>query len=267
MDFVRRTITAFILLAFVFISVQYFSRPVFFIFLQVIILAALYEFLDLAEKRKTIPLKALGLFTALIICLPFYFHSIDLALVIYITLFVCGIYFFVSVNKIEKLAIFPASIGIVFFGAVYLSFTLNHISLLREERGPFYIYYLFSVIFIGDTGAYLVGKLIGKRKMAPIASPKKTWEGSIGGIITACLGGLLAQQLLIPELGLIKGIVFALLIHAAAQLSDPLESLFKRAVGVKDSSHLLPGHGGFLDRVDSLILAAPFYYYLLQYFF
>jgi phosphatidate cytidylyltransferase len=101
--------------------------------------------------------------------------------------------------------------------------------------------------------------------MAPLASPNKTWEGCFGGLALACLGGIAAQQLLLPETILWKAAVIALVVHAVAQVSDPLESLFKRAAGVKDSSNILPGHGGFLDRVDSMILAAPLYYYLLKY--
>ena len=101
--------------------------------------------------------------------------------------------------------------------------------------------------------------------MTPVASPNKTWEGSIGGILTACIGGVLAQQLILKEALLWKAIVFAFLIHLAAQVSDPVESLFKRAAGVKDSSNMLPGHGGFMDRIDSMILAVPLFYYLLKF--
>jgi phosphatidate cytidylyltransferase len=121
------------------------------------------------------------------------------------------------------------------------------------------------VIFVGDTGAYLIGKSVGRHKLAPLASPHKTWEGSVGGIVSACLAGIAAQQIFLPEALLWKAAVFAFVVHAAAQFSDPLESLFKRAAGVKDSSNVLPGHGGFFDRIDSMILAAPLYYYLLQY--
>jgi phosphatidate cytidylyltransferase len=102
--------------------------------------------------------------------------------------------------------------------------------------------------------------------MVPIASPRKTWEGGIAGIMTACLGAAAAQQVLLPDTVLWKAILCGFLVHAVAQISDPLESLFKRAVGVKDSSNILPGHGGFLDRVDSLILAAPFFYFFLMFF-
>jgi phosphatidate cytidylyltransferase len=143
---------------------------------------------------------------------------------------------------------------------------MNYFYLLRLEKGPFYIYFLFAVIFLGDTGAYLFGKLLGRHKMTPMASPNKTWEGSVGGLVFACLGAMAAQQVLLREIGILEAALSGFFVHAVAQLSDPLESLFKRAAGVKDSSNFLPGHGGFLDRIDSLILATPFFYYIIRFF-
>lgn len=99
-----------------------------------------------------------------------------------------------------------------------------------------------------------------------MASPNKTWEGSFGGILFACLGALAAQQILLREIGIWQVLLCGIFVHAIAQVSDPFESLFKRAVGVKDSSNMLPGHGGFLDRIDSLIFATPFFYYFIKFF-
>jgi phosphatidate cytidylyltransferase len=88
----------------------------------------------------------------------------------------------------------------------------------------------------------------------------------VGGIVFAVLGAWAARTLLLKDVGLGEALVCGALVHAAAQISDPLESLFKRAAGVKDSSNILPGHGGILDRIDSLILASPFFYYFIRYF-
>jgi phosphatidate cytidylyltransferase len=156
--------------------------------------------------------------------------------------------------------------ALTFFGAFYLSFTLNHFYLLKVERGPNPIFFLLAVIFLGDTGAYLFGKLLGRRKLVPIASPRKTWAGAMGGIILAVLGGLIIRFTILKDIVLWKAILTGAVVHIVAQFSDPLESLFKRAVGVKDSSNMLPGHGGVLDRMDSLILATPFFYYFVNFF-
>ncbi len=266
MSFRKRLPTALALLIIVFISIQFMPLLGVFIILQILILASLFEFYKLFSRRKIFPQKTLGISLALIISSSFYFEEISLELALFVGLLVAALYFIISFNTVEKLVSFHSSIALTFFGAFYLSFTLNHFYPLIEERGPLYIYFFLAVIFLGDTGAYLFGKLWGRRKMVPIASPHKTWEGSIGGIVFACLGALAAQQLLLKDIVLWKAILCGIFVHAVAQISDPLESLFKRAVGVKDSSNILPGHGGFLDRMDSLILATPFFYYYLKFF-
>lgn len=262
----KRLPTALTLLLLLFLLIQFAPALVVFIFLQAVILVSLFEFYNLSQKKKLYPQRVLGIFWALLISLSFFYEKFPLNLALFIFFLLAAIYFLLAFNTIEKLMNFPASIAITFFGPLYLSFNLNHFYPLIVERGPVYLYFLFAIIFLGDTGAYFVGKLFGRRKMAPLASPHKTWEGAFGGIFSGCLGALAAQQLLLKDFGVGRALLCGLLVHAVAQLSDPLESLFKRAVGVKDSSHVLPGHGGFLDRVDSLILAAPFFYYFLKFF-
>ncbi len=261
----KRLPTAVVLLSFIFVCIQFFNDLAFFIVIQILILASLWEFYNLASRRSHAPQKILGCALALILGLSFFFVSFPLSLALFISITLTGIYFVLSINKLEKLPSFPPSIALTFFGALYLSFTLNHFYYLKIEKGPFLIYFLFAVIFIGDTGAYAVGNWWGRHKLAPLASPRKTWEGSFGGVVFACLGGAAARQILLPEAALWKAVIFSFVVHVIAQVSDPLESLFKRAAGVKDSSNILPGHGGFLDRVDSLILAGPLFYYLLKY--
>jgi phosphatidate cytidylyltransferase len=238
-----------------------------FIVTQAFILAALLEFFNLARKKKVHPQVPLGLTLALIISLSFYFrNSFPFELALFGAILLTAAFYVSTFRRIEQLPYFIPSIAVTLFGALYVSFPMNYIYLLMLERGANYIYFFAGIIFPGDTGAYFFGKLIGRHKMTPLASPNKTWEGSIGGIICAVLGALAGQQLLLKEVSLWQALACGALVHAAAQLSDPLESLFKRAVGVKDSSNFLPGHGGFLDRIDSLLLAAPFYYYFIKYF-
>jgi phosphatidate cytidylyltransferase len=262
----KRVPTALVCLLLVFLVIQFSPRLVFFLFTQVVILASLFEFYNLFRMKKLFPQRALGIVLALVISASFYFTKFPLELALFLCLLLSGLYYVVSFNTLEKLVTFPTSVSLTIFGPLYLSFTLNYFYPLREGRGPFYIYFLFAVIFLGDSGAYFFGKLWGRRKMVPMASPRKTWEGSFGGILFAVLGALLARQVLLRSLPLWKALVSGMLIHAVAQLSDPLESLFKRGVGVKDSSKVLPGHGGVLDRIDSLILGAPFFYYLVKFF-
>jgi phosphatidate cytidylyltransferase len=262
----KRVPTALVILAVVFICIQYLPSLGFLIAVQVVALAALLEFYFLPRKKNIFPHKILGCLLALAIGYTFYSADVSLEMVLYGWLLVSGLYFVVSINSLEKMMHFPKMIALTFFGAVYVSFTLNHIFLIRENFGPVFVYFLLLTIVAGDSAAFLFGKLFGKHPMTPFASPKKTWEGSVTGLLFACLGGMVIHFSLLRETSLWKAVVFAFLIHAVAQISDPLESLFKRASGVKDSSNILPGHGGFLDRVDSLILAAPLFYYLLTFF-
>jgi phosphatidate cytidylyltransferase len=260
----KRTLTAFFLLGILFLVIQYAPLIVFFILLQVFILAALVEFYNLADRKKLFPQKALGTACALIISASFYFPRLGFERGLFICLLAACAYFVVRISTLEKLASFPQSMSVTFFGALYLSFPLNYLYRIRVEDGVFSLYFLFAVIFLGDTGAYFIGKPFGRKKMTPIASPNKTWEGSAGGIVFACLGALAARKLLLPDIVLWKAVLCGVLVHAVAQISDPFESLFKRAVGIKDSSNVLPGHGGFLDRIDSLILASPLFYYIVK---
>ncbi len=261
----KRTPTALIFLAVVFLCIRFFPLLGYFLVLQLIILACLVEFYNLPLKRNLFPKKAIGIILALIISASFYFEEISLEMALFAAIFLTAVYFLISFNTVEKLRHFLASISLTFFGALYLSFTLNYFYPIRVQKGSFYVYFLLSVIILGDSGAYFMGKLWGKRKQVPIASPNKTWMGGLGGIIFAALGALAARQVLLPEIILWKAILCGVLINVMAQVSDPVESLFKRAVGIKDSSNVLPGHGGFLDRMDSFILAVPFFYYFVKY--
>ena len=117
----------------------------------------------------------------------------------------------------------------------------------------------------GDSAAYYVGSSWGKRKLYPEVSPKKSIEGALGGLAGSLAGAVVFKLLWFPDLPLIHCLVVALFAAVLAQLGDLFESLLKRSFGVKDSGMIIPGHGGILDRLDSILFAAPVLYYYLRY--
>ncbi|MGZ5496063.1 MAG: phosphatidate cytidylyltransferase, partial [Candidatus Aminicenantales bacterium] len=257
---------AVVLLGGLFAVIQYAPGWVFFLFGVAFVLAALLEFYNLVGKKDLRPQKTLGTVISLLVLVTFYFRTIPLDGALCAGILVAGFYYVATINSAEKLAFFPASFATTLIGVFYVAFPLGFLFRIRLEQGPFYLYFLAGIVFLGDTGAFFIGKPFGRHKMTPIASPNKSWEGSAGGFLFAVGGALLARSLLLPSVPFATAVLTAIVVHAAAQVSDPLESLFKRAVGVKDSSNSLPGHGGFLDRIDSLILAGPLFYFIVKFF-
>lgn len=157
-----------------------------------------------------------------------------------------------------------------FLGVVYVTGTCLSLLLLRDENlgGSLpLLLYLLAVVWATDTGAYFAGKQIGGPKLAPRLSPSKTWAGLGGGVLSAAaIGGLLAFFFHFPPTAL-YGVLIGGLLAIVAQAGDLFESWMKRQAGIKDSSGLIPGHGGILDRVDGLTFTAPLllaiYYYFL----
>jgi phosphatidate cytidylyltransferase len=131
------------------------------------------------------------------------------------------------------------------------------------EDGDDLLMLLFLCVILADTAAYYVGRSIGRNLMAPRLSPKKTWEGAVGGVGASTFGGWVAHVWFFQSLPLAHSLILGLVLGLAAIAGDLVESMVKRAAEVKDSSRLLPGHGGVLDRTDSLLFSGPilFYYY------
>jgi phosphatidate cytidylyltransferase len=155
------------------------------------------------------------------------------------------------------------------FPVLLLGLTLGYLISLRGmpgEDGEDLLMLLFLCVITGDTAAYYVGSSIGKRRLAPRLSPNKTWEGAIAGLVGAVAAGLIACFWFYRRLPPGHAVALGLVIGAAAIVGDLSESMIKRATGVKDASRLLPGHGGMLDRLDSLLFAAPVLYYYYRIF-
>lgn len=142
-------------------------------------------------------------------------------------------------------------------GAFYLGYLLPYwILLFRLPNGRAWVFFVLAVIMTGDTVAYLIGKRFGRTKLAPELSPGKTLEGALGYVAGSLLAGWLVAPFLTPELPAIEIAALAIVLSLMGQIGDLFESWLKRAFAVKDSGVLLPGHGGLLDRLDSLIFPA-----------
>jgi len=135
----------------------------------------------------------------------------------------------------------------------------------RESDGMTWIFFLLAIIFAGDISAYYVGSYLGKHKLNPAVSPGKTIEGAVGGLIGNLLAGAVGIFFFLPTLPWTTGIVFFLAVGIAGQVGDLFESELKRSSSIKDSGGLLPGHGGFLDRIDALLFASPVAYLFKMY--
>ena len=149
-------------------------------------------------------------------------------------------------------------------GILYMGWLLSHLVALRGlDDGRNWVFLALAANFASDTAAFFTGRALGRHKLAPSISPGKTWEGAIAGVLGAIIVSLLftiPSPLSLP-LGYWQAIVLGLLVSLFGQLGDLVESLFKRNMGVKDSGRLLPGHGGALDRIDSVVFAGVVVYY------
>ena len=230
---------------------------------------AAWEFLGLAEKAGATPPR-IAVLVAILALFAGYFEWPDqpaailgilsLGLLVYCTFF----------RPVQQLM---ADASASIFCLLYLGFTLVSLPALREQaNGPSLLTFLLCAVWAGDTAAFYIGRAWGRHKMAPTLSPNKTWEGALGSVCgsllaTGVLLGLshLLQMRDLPWLSYPEDIwywmVLAVVVNVAAQVGDLAESALKRSAGVKDSGSLLPGHGGVLDRIDALLLAAPVLWY------
>ncbi len=162
----------------------------------------------------------------------------------------------------------PTDLLITLGGAFYLGLTLRFLALLRNrEEGLLWLLVMAVTVWVMDSGAYFVGRALGRHKFGPRISPKKTWEGFFGGLVSGAIAAALMAQFLLPGVAWRQGALLGVAIGIVGPLGDLSESLFKRQAGAKDSSHLIPGHGGFFDRIDSFIFVAPVVFLIVQFGF
>ncbi|CAN5869500.1 phosphatidate cytidylyltransferase [soil metagenome] len=243
------------------------------LFLLITILG-LREFYKLSEKAGVQPQKGYGIFFGIVIYLIGFISKADgPGGMMFIILPLLFLPFFIELFRKKENPF--VNIGWTFLGVLYVAIPFSLLVNFATPGGLFFTgfskethYYssplltIFVLIWISDTMAYVCGRLFGKHKLWERISPKKTWEGFIGGFIfTVVAGGMIANWILYNSHNYsqeIKWICVAAVISVTGMLGDLVESLFKRSINVKDSGTILPGHGGILDRFDALLLATPF---------
>ena len=169
----------------------------------------------------------------------------------------------VALFRLQEIRQAAAEAALILMGFLYVLLLLSHLIMLRMlPHGVPWLFLIMFIVMSGDSAAYYVGSNFGKTKIYPAVSPKKSVEGSLGGLAGSIAGAFVSKGIFFPELTVFDCIATALLLGVLGQLGDLFESLIKRSCGVKDSGSIFPGHGGILDRLDSILFAGPvaFYY-------
>ncbi len=229
-------------------------------------LLAVFEFYRLVAASKVTPLTYFGLiWTLLFILNPHFDYALPMPLLLTSIVILPLIWFILRPQKEQAFVSWTWTIA----GILYVGWLLSYWVALRGlDDSRNWIFFALFITFASDTSAFFIGRALGKHHLAPRISPGKTWEGAIAGVFSAIIISLLF--ILPSPLGLPlswwQTILLGLVVSIFGQLGDLVESLFKRNMGVKEASKLIPGHGGALDRIDSVVFAGiVVYYYVLSY--
>lgn len=257
-NLIQRTFSGLIFISIVIVSILWHPYAFAVVFFAAIFLG-LYEFYKLTYKPETIEINVIvGTLGGMILFANGFLHAYGLTSpMIYSTYAFYLIIVFIAelfrkkANPINNWAYY-------FLGQIYVAipFSLLNYIIFIQGYQPWLLLALFITLWVNDTGAYITGMLFGKHKLFERVSPKKTWEGFIGGAVFALISGYVLSRF-ITDISLWQWLVFSEIVVIFGTLGDLSESLLKRTENVKDAGKLIPGHGGILDRFDSMILAAP----------
>jgi len=266
-----RMLTGFIMGTFVMLCIIFGSYWLLLMLVFMVVMGS-KEYVKILNHKGFYPSLKVIYVTEAILAAVVYFKRFDL---VAITLTICTMCSFMWVLFRGRQP-YIANVATTMLGMVYCGWFPLHLIFLRDlscakyDNGLGFVVLMFTAILMTDVGCYYVGTKLGKHKLAPVISPNKTIEGSIGGAFFAVLGSLIIWAymafLLDIDIHWFVAIALGLIATAFAQIGDLCESLIKRDAGVKDSGTSLPGHGGFLDRTDSFILTIPVMYYFCKCF-
>lgn len=235
-----------------------------------IVVLGMNEFYDLAVQKVTYPARFIGIGTGIALCFLFFFNQTDVLWILF-----SGAFFLLVVFELFRNEVAPIlNIATTLLGIFYVAFLLGFLILIRElpnelsldyREGGNWIILMFLAVWVCDSAAYILGARFGKHRLFERVSPNKTIEGTLFGFGFALLTAFLGYLTFMRQVGLINALVVGAIFGSVGQVSDLVESLFKRDARVKDSSNIIPGHGGILDRFDSEILIAPALYFYLRF--
>lgn len=264
-NFITRTLTGAVfvlsILASIYFQASYFTLSALF---SVFCALGLYEFYKLVNLNENIQVPSIAFIIAGIVL---YAGCIQMAFWGTATLIIAYVFYILALIIAELYRNKPAPIHNLAFGLLgqcVVALPFSMLNLIATAENIHWILALFILIWVTDTGAYLTGMTLGKHKFFERISPKKTWEGFIGGAVFAIVGSIVFGYFF-PIVPIWQWIVFGILVVIFGTYGDLFESLLKRTVQIKDSGNILPGHGGLLDRFDSFLLAIPVIYIYLTF--
>ncbi|MBW1995556.1 MAG: phosphatidate cytidylyltransferase [Deltaproteobacteria bacterium] len=260
----KRLLTACVALPLFVLLIYRGSHFLFAVFVAVVSLLALREYYQMVQRMIDSPVKGwmsiIGYLSAMTIAASAYFDSPQPVLSIIVVSMIASV--LISLTQVEyEVNILLDVLLRQLLGVVYVPGLLSFLIFIRcATDGAWWLFFLFSVVFVGDAAAYYIGSFFGKRKLSPLISPGKTVEGSIAGLCAGIAAGLLCKYILNLSISFELCGLLSILIVVAAQIGDLFESLLKRSANLKDSGTIIPGHGGVLDRIDATLFAAPVLY-------
>jgi phosphatidate cytidylyltransferase len=273
----QRVITAAILLPFLIASILIsWLQPLFIVLVAAAMSLGLLEFWKLAKKRGMKPDIAIGYLGAAVIFTIFCFNdpsqdAFSLFLLLVALILLTMITLATATFRGAPFDTIISSTGATILGVLYVALLGGHLVALRsgfeQKLSAHLLSFFFLVIMGADSGAYYVGRAIGKHKLAPKISPGKTWEGVGGGLLAGLLAAVISHFWFFRELPLKWALPLAAVMVVLGIIGDLTESALKRSAGAKDAANILPGHGGALDRMDSLLFNAPVIYYFARIYF
>ncbi|MBN2254828.1 MAG: phosphatidate cytidylyltransferase [Deltaproteobacteria bacterium] len=256
----KRWITAIVIVPALFTAIIYGPAILFAVIVTILVMGGVMEYNTMVFEKGARWEKAAGFVLGLFIIVSAYIGNSHVMFAM--TTFSVMIAFLLFLYNAREGFVDLSVVAKVVFGLIYIPFMLSYIIMIRQWAfGVQWIFFIIFLAFSGDVSAYYVGKSMGKRKLMPAVSAGKTVEGTVGLVIGSIVGCLVYSVIFFHELSLIHVIVMAFLGSILGQLGDLCESTIKRFFSVKDSGFLFPGHGGVLDRLDSLIFIIPFVYY------